>query len=795
VYEELSPVEKVLDRLKDYKVRKDEYRARCPAHNGNTDDSLSIKESEDGRALLICHAHCEIEDILEALELRMTDLFVKGNGHSSPGTAKKAKKATRSGDKKHKILTTDELPDGTYWEFTSPAREVLYIQRHKREYYRKAGENRWVTYRGVLDDIAQVLYRLPELIDGVRSGKTVFHLEGPKDVETARKRLGVVATTSGSTSSWRPEFRAHYTGADVVVIPDNDVPGRKYAEAVAQDLLQVAKSVKVVHLPDLPEGGDLTDWLDLGHTPEDFFTVVEETEIYAPEEEEPWPEPIPIEVKLPDVMGFDPSLLPVPLRGWVKDVSERMDNAPPDFAAAATVVVAAALLGRKVGIRPKRQDDWTVVPNLWGGLVGPPASMKSPALEQAIKPVKRLAAEAQEAHEKALKEHSLDLMIVEAERSALKKKLEATAKKVAAASASRGDLEEVRQEIEDLKEPETPAERRYMTNDATIEKIAEILRDNPDGLLYYRDELMGWLRTLDKAGREADRAFYLEAWNGNGSFSVDRIGRGSLHVPAVCVSVLGGIQPGPLTTYVTDALEEAEKADGLLQRFQVLVYPDLRGYDPVDRWPDLEAKNRAYEVFKNLANLDAEAFGARADEDGEVPYIRFDAEAQEIFDGWRAEFEPRFREAGGEYPAAIESHFMKYRSLFASLALIFEAVDFVDDAEGAGKAVRKTSALRAAAWCEYLESHAMRVYSPTLDVTTAAAKILLDRIEVGDVEHGAKVREIYRNQWSQLTTPEEVAVAIEVLEEHGWVRQVTAKPGPRGGRPSEALHVHPDLRE
>jgi hypothetical protein len=795
VNEELSPVEKVLDRLKDYKVRKDEYRARCPAHNGNSDDSLSIKESEDGRALLTCHAHCEIEDILEALDLSMTDLFVQGNGHSSPGAAKKAKKAAGSSDKKHKILTTDELPDGTYWEFTSPAGEILYIQRHKREYYRKVGEDRWVTYKGVLDDIAQVLYRLPELIDGVRDGKTVYHLEGPKDVETARKRLGVVATTSGSTSSWRPEFRAHYTGADVVVMPDNDAPGRKYAEAVAQDLLQVAKSVKVVHLPNLPEGGDLTDWLDSGHTPEKFFTVVQETETYAPEEEEPWPEPTPIEVKLPDVMGLDPSLLPVPLRGWVKDVSERMDNAPPDFAAAATVVVAAALLGRKVGIRPKRQDDWTVVPNLWGGLVGPPASMKTPALEQAIKPVKRLAAEAQEAHEKTLKEHSLDLMVVEAERSALKKKLEATAKKVAAASASRGDLEEVRQEIEDLEEPETPVERRYMTNDATIEKIAEILRDNPDGILYYRDELMGWLRSLDKAGREADRAFYLEAWNGNGSFSVDRIGRGSLHVPAVCVSVLGGIQPGPLTTYVTDALEEAEKADGLLQRFQVLVYPDLRGYDPVDRWPDLEAKNRAYDVFKNLANLSAEAFGARADEDGEVPYIRFDAEAQEVFDGWRAEFEPRFREAVGEYPAAIESHFMKYRSLFASLALIFEAVDFVDNTEGAGKAVRKTSALRAAAWCKYLESHAMRVYSPTLDVATAAAKTLLDRIEVGDVEHGAIVREIYRNQWSQLTTPEEVAVAIEVLEEHGWVRQVTARSGPRGGRPSEALHVHPDLRE
>lgn len=427
--------------------------------------------------------------------------------------------------------------------------------------------------------------------------------------------------------------------------------------------------------------------------------------------------------------------------------------------------------------------------------MGPPASMKTPALEQAIKPIKRLAAEAQEAHEKAIKEHGLDLMVVEAEKGALKKKLEATAKKVAAASASRGDLEEVRQEIEDLEEPDAPREQRYMTNDATIEKILEILKDNPDGVLYYRDELMGWLRSLDKAGREADRAFYLEAWNGNGSFSVDRIGRGSLHVPAVCISILGGIQPGPLTTYVTDALEEAEKADGLLQRFQVLVYPDLRGYDPVDRWPDLEAKNRAYDVFKRLANLDTDAFGATTDseDDGEIPYVRFDAEAQEVFNGWREEFEPRLR--SGEYPAAIESHFMKYRSLFASLALIFEAVEMVDGAPGAGKAVGKTSALRAAAWCEYLESHAMRVYSPSLDVATVAAKTLLDRIEVGDVEHGVKVREIYRNQWSGLTTTEEAAQAIEVLEEHGWVRQVTAKPSPRGGRPSVVLHIHPELRE
>jgi putative DNA primase/helicase len=328
VHEELSPLEKVLDRLEDYKVRKDEYRARCPAHNGNSDDSLSIKEGDDGRALLTCHAHCEIEDILEPLDLSMTDLFVQGKGHSSPGAAKKAKKATGLGDEKHKILTTDELPDGTYWEFTSPAGEVLYIQRHKREYYRKVGEDKWATYRGVLDDVAQVLYRLPELIDGVRAGKTVYHVEGPRDVETARKRLGVVATTSGSTSSWRPEFRAHYTGADVVVIPDNDAPGCKYADTVARDLLRVARSVKVVELPGLDEGKDLTDWLDAGHTSEEFIALVEDSPAYGPEQGKPWPEPLPFEIKLSSVPSLNELMVPEPLREWVLDTSRRMDNAP-----------------------------------------------------------------------------------------------------------------------------------------------------------------------------------------------------------------------------------------------------------------------------------------------------------------------------------------------------------------------------------------------------------------------------------------------------------------------------------
>jgi predicted transcriptional regulator len=80
-----------------------------------------------------------------------------------------------------------------------------------------------------------------------------------------------------------------------------------------------------------------------------------------------------------------------------------------------------------------------------------------------------------------------------------------------------------------------------------------------------------------------------------------------------------------------------------------------------------------------------------------------------------------------------------------------------------------------------------------LDTPVQAAATLLERIEEGDVEHGTKVRDIYRKQWAGLGKIEEVTAAITILEEHGWVRLTTVKPEGRG-RPSEVLHIYPDLR-
>jgi hypothetical protein len=220
---------------------------------------------------------------------------------------------------------------------------------------------------------------------------------------------------------------------------------------------------------------------------------------------------------------------------------------------------------------------------------------------------------------------------------------------------------------------------------------------------------------------------------------------------------------GPLSSYVEGAFDDGESADGLLQRLQVLVYPDRGRFDPTDLSPDLDARARAYKVFKDLADLDVEEFVGRAPgEAEEVPYLNFDDEAQEVFNDWRATFEGEI--VAGDYPAALESHFMKYRSLFASLALVFEAIDFVDGVEGAGVAITRMNAARAYVWCEYLRSHAVRIYSPMFDTPERRAEVLLKRIHRGDVEHGAKTRDIWRRGWSRLGTAGDLAEAMAVLE-------------------------------
>jgi putative DNA primase/helicase len=493
---------------------------------------------------------------------------------------------------------------------------------------------------------------------------------------------------------------------------------------------------------------------------------------------------LPLPDALSPVESLSQEMLPEALKGWIMDIADRM-QIPPDFSAASCIVVLSSLIGRKIGIYPKRKDDWLVIPNLWGAIVGRPSLLKSPAIAEIMKPLDKLLDHAFNQYQSKMAFYEQELTLLDAKKAAKKDLLKQSAKKAIKNRVS-FNMEQFNQE-NDFQEIEKPILKRYKTEDSTVEKIGEILKDNPQGILIHRDELFGWLKSLDKYGREGDRAFYLEAWNGNGSFTVDRIGRGTLHIPALCLSILGGIQPGPLSSYIYQASKGGVGDDGLLQRFQLLVWPDApKNWLNVDRFPDSEAKRRAYKIYQEL---DALPFQSQKQE-SEPNSLRFCYEAQDLFDEWRNKLEASLRE--GQLAPALESHLAKYRSLMPSLALTFYLIECIDQ-NVAPSTVSVAAANQAIKWCKYLESHMQRLYSSVQRPELESAKALMNKIKRGEIQNGCHLRDIYYGKhWMHLSNRQEVNDAVGILQDLGWLRVVSVA---TKGRPTQILQLHPSLKK
>jgi len=488
-----------------------------------------------------------------------------------------------------------------------------------------------------------------------------------------------------------------------------------------------------------------------------------------------WPDPTPLPNGLLPVEPFKLKLLPSALGDWVGDIAERM-QAPADFIGVTAMVAAGSLIGRKIGIRPQRHTDWQEVPNLWGCIVGRPGVMKSPSMKAALAPLQRLEAKARDEHKEAMKEFQDGEDIRELQASALKDAIKARLK-----DNPHADVSDLKKTIEG-----DPICHRYIANDCGYQALAELLRVNaPNGILAFRDELMSLVKALDDESRVEDRGFYLTGWNGADSYTSDRIGRGfNLHIPAVTISLLGSTQPGKIREYVARVLAGGSGDDGLIQRFGMMVWPDLDpNWKEVDREPCRMSRDAAFAVFERLANLTPEAVGAEIDPfHPDKSFLRFDPEAQELFRDWWGKLERRLR--GDELHPAMESHLSKYRKLVPALALTHHL------ASGGFGAVSHASLWAACAWSEYLESHALRIYGAAIDDSATGAKTILQRIKKGDLHSPFRLRDLHQKGWAGLSEVEAVKSACERLENHNYVR---LKEVETGGRPSLVATINPKV--
>lgn len=469
-----------------------------------------------------------------------------------------------------------------------------------------------------------------------------------------------------------------------------------------------------------------------------------------------WPDPQPIVSELPPVQVFDPGLLPEKLRGWILDIGRRV-QCPLDFLAATLMVALATVVGRSIGIRPKQRDDWVVVANLWAAIIGRSGILKTPAIQEILRPLHWLESQAKRHFDNTQKDHEAAALVAEHRKRDSGRRI-AQASDADALDIARGILDSV---------PDAPTRRRFITNDPTVEKLGVLLNENPNGILVYRDELVGLLRSLDKEGHESARAFYLEAWNGTGKFTYDRIGRGTIDIEAATCSIVGSIQPGPLASYLREAVNAGAGDDGLMQRFQLAVWPDVStAWENVDEFPDSEARKAAFETFARLHAMDSMLAGAEQPqgEEGGIPFLRFTPRAQAHFDEWRAQLERRVR-SGTEHPA-IESHLSKYRSLIPSIGLLLHSAD---EHSGSVDLPELDKAIR---WGEYLESHARRLYSVAINPDAALAKLVAKKILGGDLKPRFALRDVYRPQWTGLANRDAALRAVHVLVDLDWLAEV-----------------------
>jgi Protein of unknown function (DUF3631) len=268
-----SAVERVLGALKSVRQTASGYEAFCPVHGDTKTRHLSIKEGDDGRALLYCHrCRASAEEVAEAIGLNLSDLFERRNG----------------GKQRRKIAAT--------YDYRGPDGDLLFqAVRYDPKDFSQRQPDANGGWKWNLQGIEPVPYRLPEVLEAIRSGEKIYLVEGEKDADRLVS-YGFVATCNPmGAQKWQDSFSETLRGAHVVILPDADIPGRGHAEAVARSLQGKAASVRVLELPGLPwgdnsslpekHGPDMSDWLDDGHTAAELENLGQEAPEWKPEPE------------------------------------------------------------------------------------------------------------------------------------------------------------------------------------------------------------------------------------------------------------------------------------------------------------------------------------------------------------------------------------------------------------------------------------------------------------------------------------------------------------------------------
>lgn len=476
-------------------------------------------------------------------------------------------------------------------------------------------------------------------------------------------------------------------------------------------------------------------------------------------------EVLPSNIKFNVYQPFDNKLLPVDdipygslpeqMETFIKEQAE-IRGCPPDFILISVLSRMGVLFAGKLKIAMTRHTKWHVTPNFFWIMVGPPSSGKSNALDATASFIKSISEEAEKVYNKNHELHKQKLDLLQRKLNTAMKGLDRENVKTQP-EQNNVDIFETRiktlQHEINILLAQAPKCKVYTVNRTTFEKLILIMKDNIDGIMLELDEVAPLFIRLSKDEHCEERGFYLTAYNGNGSYSYRTISRGTDYIERVIISIIGGTQPGKLERVVNEMKNNLTN-DGFLQRFQGVVYPDTKIRLSQDKQGEEELERKWNILLASLNNMPPDEI-----------VVRFDDEAQEVFDYWREEttvqayeMEPHLSAHVGksyEFVAALSVYLFLYEKWGRISGEQYIPVDYI---------------LRAIKLGAYFLSHAKRMYGLAYKDDIPARSLANKLPLLGSFFTRSQIRD---KDWSNLTQKEDRLEAINKLIQRGYISTKT----------------------
>lgn len=602
-------------------------------------------------------------------------------------------------------------------------------------------------------------------------------ITGGEKCTAVMHQLGLAAVTNclGESAVDRADFSPLRIFKRFIILRDNDSTGIKFARTVTSQLRRVIEDPEIYVCNLTPEisKGDVVDWMQRhplkGHEWDGFMQLseaqascvkiglcqeLEKTKVlvqdcpevkYRAEHLLFHGEPLHLEEHLLPVPPFPISCLAPPLQEYCR-IRAAQTCLPPDFTATAFLGVISGLIGRSYQMEMRPGYDWVESANLWGLIIGNPSSLKSPT----IKAVSNMCLAPLDAKEKTIYEEAV--------------------------RAHKAFKKEAKKKNEDYDETD-PIRKRFHTDDPTVASLKKLFSSNPRGILLRNDEASAQLQKFDKDGCEGDRAFFLSCWSGQESYHDDRMTRESLLDLSLCLAWMGGIQPNTIKQHLQQATHAGKGSDGLMQRFQLISYPDIdQEFKDVDI---LIPPNLKDEITQLAMGLD------HACKEGKI--LRFNHEAQRAFIDWYVAHQNRTRAEEADY---WQSHLGKIPKLVGSLCIQLHLQDNIRS-EAIPDEISLPILEKALLLANYYIEHARRTYGSIESRILTDARKVFKMITSGKIKRCFKASDIYRNCSCSLSDSEKTKAALEFLRDHNIVAREKHTGGV--GSPSIEWIVHPNL--